>query len=256
MSILVDAKDGVCTITFNRPEKKNAFTVAMYEQLVAAIAKAEADDHVRAMLFTGAGDAFTGGNDLGDFMNQPPTGEDTPVFRLLMMLVDVEKPIVTAVNGAAVGIGTTMLLHTDINLASDKARFQMPFINLALVPEAGSTLLLPRLAGHPRAAELLMLGEPFDAITARDVGLITRVVEAASLRGVAEETARKLAEKPRLALRRTKRLLKDPLRDELKMAIRHEAEQFLRSLGSPEAMEAFSAFFEKRKPDFTKIRDA
>lgn len=245
--------DGVLTITFQRPEKKNAFTVAMYETLVSALRRAEEDPAVRVVLFTGAGDAFTAGNDLGDFMNDPPKGEHSPVFRFLMGLVEAEKPLIGAVNGVAIGIGTTMLLHFDLNYASDRARFQLPFVNLALVPEAGSSFILPRMLSHQKAAELLLLGEAFDARTAADLGLVNQVVTAGELAEVARSRARALAEKPRLALRRTKRLLRDPRRDEVKRAIQREAELFAQCLSSPEALEAFSAFFERRKPEFSKI---
>jgi enoyl-CoA hydratase/carnithine racemase len=254
-SIATHFSEGILTITFDRPAKKNAFTLAMYEELVSALRRAETDNAVRAVVMTGAGDAFTGGNDLSDFMREPPkSGETThPVLKVLFALVEAEKPIIAAVNGVAVGIGTTMLLHVDLAYASDQARFQLPFVNLGLVPEAASSFLLPRMAGHVKAAELLYFGEPFDAKTALDVGLINQVVEAPRLMDLVRERARKIAEKPRTALKRTKRLLKDPRRDEVKRAIEREGELFVQCLQSPEAMEAFMAFFEKRKPDFSKI---
>jgi enoyl-CoA hydratase/carnithine racemase len=243
----------VLSITFDRPEKKNAFTISMYEELVAALARAESDKEVRAILISGTGDTFTAGNDLFDFMNNPPKGEDTPVLQLLYALVNAEKPIVGAVNGVAVGIGTTMLLHFDVVYASETAKFILPFINLGIVPEGASTYYLPAMAGHARAAEMLMFGEPFDAKTALEVGIVSRILEAGKLREYAMERAQILAAKPRLALRRTKRLLKDQKRDLVRDTIRAEAELFARSLTSPEAVEAFTAFFEKRKPDFSKI---
>jgi enoyl-CoA hydratase/carnithine racemase len=246
--------DGIFTITFDRPEKKNAFTLAMYEALVAALRHAETDPAVRVVVLTGAGEAFTGGNDLGDFMKSPPTaGESHPVIKFLYAIVEAEKPIIAAVNGVAVGIGTTMLLHFDLVYASDKARFQLPFVNLGLVPEAASSFLIPRMAGHVKAAELLYFGEPFDAKVALEIGLVNHVIESPRLMDVVKERARTLAEKPRMALKRTKRLLKDPRRDEVKRAIEREGELFIQCLQSPEAMEAFQAFFEKRKPDFSKI---
>lgn len=243
----------VLSIIFDRPEKKNAFTLSMYEELVAALQRAERDKAIRAVLISGAGDVFTAGNDLGDFMKNPPSGEDTPVLQLLYGLVDAEKPIVGAVPGLAVGIGTTMLLHFDVVYASREAKFMLPFVNLGIVPEGASTLLLPSMAGHARASELLMFGEAFDAETARDIGIVSRIVEHAKLRDFAMERAQALAAKPRLALKRTKRLMKDHRRDQVRQAIRAEGELFMRSLSSPEAIEALTAFFEKRKPDFTKI---
>jgi enoyl-CoA hydratase/carnithine racemase len=251
--ILSDTSGGIATITFNRPEKKNAFTVDMYERLVAALRRADADQAVRVIVATGASDAFTGGNDLGDFMNAPPRGEDHPIMQLLMTLVDLEKPLITAVNGVAVGIGTTMLLHADLNYASDKARFVLPFVNLGLVPEGGSTYLLPRLCGHQKASELLLFGDPFDASTAKEVGLVNQVVEHAKLAAFVRERAQVLAEKPRTSLKRSKRLLKDARRDEVVRAIKREGELFIQCLESAEAREAFMAFFEKRKPDFSKL---
>jgi enoyl-CoA hydratase/carnithine racemase len=248
-----DVSEGICTITFNRPEKKNAFTVSMYEAIIASLKGAEANPAVRVIVLTGAGDAFTGGNDLADFMNNPPNSDDHPVVQLLMRLVDAEKPVIAAVNGIAVGIGTTMLLHCDLVYASDKARFLLPFVNLGLVPEGASTYLMPRMVGHQRAAELLFLGEQFDAATAKEVGIVNRVLEAQHLTSFVRERALALCEKPRTALRRTKRLMKDPRRDEVTRAIKREGELFIQCLESPEAREAFTAFFEKRKPNFKSI---
>lgn len=243
----------VLSIIIDRPEKKNAFTMAMYEEFVAALKRAENDRAIRSVLVTGNGDVFTAGNDLGDFMKNPPSGEDTPVLQLLYALVDAQKPIVGAVNGLAVGIGTTMLLHFDVVVASTNAKFILPFVNLGIVPEGASTLLLPLMAGHALASELLMFGEPFDAATAKEAGIVGRIVEPAKLMETAMERAQALAAKPRLALKRTKRLLKDHRRDQVRAAIRAEADLFIRSLTSPEAAEAFTAFFEKRKPDFSKV---
>lgn len=251
--VLTQAAGGVLTVTFNRPQKKNAFTLRMYEQLVLALREADRDPEVRVILLTGAGDAFTSGNDLADFMSDPPKGEDSPVFQLLLALVEVKKPLIAMVNGAAVGIGTTMLLHCDLVYASDRAKLVMPFVNLGLVPEGGSTYLLPRMAGHARAAELLLFGEPFDARVAQEVGIVNEVFEADALEAAVRARAQKLAEKPPLALERTKRLLKEPIRNGVLRAIRDEGDLFVRSLSSPEAAEAFSAFFEKRRPDFSKL---
>jgi enoyl-CoA hydratase/carnithine racemase len=251
--VLVETNAGVRTITLNRPEKKNAFTIAMYEQCVAALKDAAQDASVRAVLFTGNGSSFTAGNDLFDFMNNPPTGEDSAVIQFLHTLIDYEKPIVVAVEGNAVGIGVTMLLHCDLVYASETARFTAPFVSLGLVPEGASSWLLPRIAGHVKAAELLLLGEPIDARTASDLGLVTRVVPAAELQSIARAKAARLAELPAQSIKDSKQLMRGPLREKAKKVLAEEAVQFAMHLGSPEAMEAFQAFFEKRKPDFTKL---
>ncbi len=172
--LLVSTDDGVTTITFNRPARKNALTVQMYEGAVAALSAAAADKDVRVVVITGTGDSFTSGNDVADFMNTPPTGEDSPVFRFLLALHRYEKPVVVAVNGTAVGIGVTMLLHADVVYVADSAKLKMPFTTLGLCAEGASSFLLPRMAGHVRAAELLLFGEAFDAVTAVDVGLASR----------------------------------------------------------------------------------
>lgn len=252
--IRAESADGVLTLTFDRPEKKNAFTLAMYEGLVRHLGTAAQDPEVRVVVLTGAGDAFSSGNDLMDFMNAVPADPiDNPIIQFLMALVDLDKPLVAGVRGAAVGIGTTILLHCDLAYASETARFRLPFVNLGLVPEGGSSLLLPRMAGHVRAAEMLMLGEPFDASIAAEVGLVNRVVADDALDGHVRARARALADQPAGALREAKLLLRGPQRDDLKRVIRSEAELFMRRLRSPEAMEAFSAFFDKRKPDFRKV---
>jgi enoyl-CoA hydratase/carnithine racemase len=251
--VLVDKADGLCTITFNRPEKKNAFTVAMYTACVHALADAARDPKVRCVLITGNGTAFTAGNDLMDFMNTPPTGEDSPVFQFLLELIDYTKPVVVAVNGAAVGIGVTMLLHCDLVLAADTAKFTAPFVSLGLVPEGASSWMLPRIAGTAKANEILMLGEPFDAQTAREAGIVTRVVPAAELLDAAKAKCRRLIELPASSLRETKKLVRDATREQVKKALYAEAVVFAQRLGSPEAAEAFQSFFEKRKPDFSRF---
>jgi len=251
--VLTHVADGICTITFNRPERKNALNPAMYGLVVGALKAAAENKDVRVVLVTGNGDAFTSGNDLGDFMNTPPAGTDSPVFQLLLTLVDYQKPVIAAVNGTAVGIGVTMLLHCDFVYAADTARFQMPFVNLGLVPEGGSSLVLPEIMGHARAAELLMLGERIPAQEADRVGLVTRVYPAAELQQKAREKALELASKSTESIRLTKELLKGPKREAIREALFREGAHFLERLGSAAAMEAFTAFFEKRKPDFVKI---
>jgi enoyl-CoA hydratase/carnithine racemase len=251
--ILVGRDAGIMTIRFNRPDKKNAFTVAMYEAMAAALAEAERDAQVRVVLFTAAGDAFTAGNDLGDFMSRPPTDESSPVFRFLRALAAASKPLVAAVDGLGVGIGLTLLLHCDLVYASDRSKLRAPFVDLGLVPEAASSVLLPRLVGHQRAAEILLLGETITAQRACELGLVNAVVTSAEVLACATAACQKLAAKPPKALKLTKMLLKDPKHASVDERIRHEAVFFGQQLGSAEVKEAISAFFEKRAPDFTKL---
>jgi enoyl-CoA hydratase/carnithine racemase len=251
--IQVATDGGVMTIRFNRPDKKNAFTVAMYEAMAAALADAERDASTRVILFTAAGDAFTAGNDLGDFMSKPPTDESSPVFRFLAALASAKKPLVAAVDGLGVGIGLTLLLHCDLVYASDRTKLRAPFVDLGLVPEAASSLLLPRLFGYQRAAEILLLGETIDARRAYELGLVNAVVTSAELPARALDACKKLAAKPPTALLLTKQLLKDPGHATVAERIRHEAVFFGKQLVSAEVKEAITAFFEKRAPDFSKL---
>jgi enoyl-CoA hydratase/carnithine racemase len=242
----------VLTLTISRPDKKNALTVAMYAALADAITTANGDAGVRALLITGSEDSFTAGNDLKDFLENPPVDPSSPVFHFMHAIAGAQKPVVAAVNGLAIGIGTTMLLHCDLVYAVDTARFQLPFVNLGLVPELGSSLILPTLAGHARAAELLMLGDPFDAKAAREIGLINTICSAEKLMPSAINAAGKLAAKPPSALRHTKALLKANI-DAIRTRIDQEAKVFGERLGSAEVKEAIAAFFEKRAPDFSKF---
>ena len=251
--ILSSIEDGVMTIRINRPEKKNALTVAMYAAMHEALQTADDDDSVRVVLITGAEGVFSAGNDIMDFIQNPPFDEDSPVGLFLQALVRARKPVVAAVNGVAIGIGTTMLLHCDLVYAGEGARFHLPFVNLALVPEAGSSYLLPRMAGHQRAAQLLMLGDPFDAATAREIGFVNEVLPDGEVEERALTIARELAAKPPAALRLTKALLKRGSAQALEETIHYELNQFRDLLQSPEAMEAFTAFMERRKPDFSKF---
>ena len=252
MNITAHAAGGVLTIGIDRPEKKNALTAAMYEALVDALEQADAAAPVRAVLLRGRPEVFCAGNDLDDFMQRPPVGDDAPVLRFLRRLAGFRKPLVAAVAGPAVGIGTTLLLHCDLVYAADSAIFALPFVPLGLCPEAASSLLLPRLAGYQRAAEKLLLGEPFDAAEAAAMGLVSRVLPAADIDAYARRQADKLAALPPASLRTTKRLMKQSQDDEILMRMRDEAEHFGRMLVAPEAREAFAAFFEKRKADFSK----
>ena len=251
--ILTETKDGIARIEIDRPDKKNALTAAMYQAMADAIKAAEADVRVRVILIQGKADLFTAGNDLQDFLDNPPRDDDRPVFQFLYGISQAQKPIVTAVAGAAVGIGTTMLLHCDLVYAAPNARLQLPFVNLGLVPEAASSLLLPALAGYQRAAELLLLGEPFSAQKAQEIGLVTEVVPEDRLYDTALAQAKKLASKPAASLRLTKWLMKQDQMPAVAQRIKLESDHFGERLASPEAKEAFSAFLEKRKPDFSKF---
>jgi enoyl-CoA hydratase/carnithine racemase len=252
--VLVTTVGGVRTITFHRPARKNALTPAMYTTAVHAIRSAGSDPAVRVIVVTGSGDSFTSGNDVKDFMDTPPTGDDSPVFQFLLALKDSEKPILMAVNGIAVGIGVTMLLHADVVYIADTATLKMPFTTLGLCVEGAASFLLPRMAGHARAAELLLFGEAFDAQTAKEVGLCARVVPAAELASFAHARAQILAdERPLGSLIVTKRLMKAATADRVGKALVDEASEFMARLGSDEAREAFTAFFEKRKPDFARF---
>jgi enoyl-CoA hydratase/carnithine racemase len=251
--ILTECRDGVLRIEFNRAEKKNAITVAMYRALAEALEAAAADDSVRVVLFHGKPEIFTSGNDLADFLSNPPRDENAPTFRFLRALSYFDKPLVAAVSGAAIGIGTTMLLHCDLIYAAAGTRFSLPFVNLALVPEAASSFLLARLTGWPRAAELLLLGEPFAAEKAAEIGLVNEVVAPDELLGTAMAAAQKLAAKPPGALRLTKSLMKQGVLGAIEQAMAREGRAFGERLNSPEAKEAFAAFLEKRKPDFTQF---
>lgn len=249
--IRTDLADGVLTVTIDRPEKKNALTTAMYDALADALDRAEAEAAVRVVLIHGAGDAFTAGNDLMDFAANPPTDESSSVFRFLTAISTATKPVVAAVHGAAVGIGTTMLLHCDLVYAAPDARLQLPFVNLGLCPEAASSLLLPLFTSPTRAAELLMLGEPFSGEQALAWGLVNETVPEADLFEYALGRARALAQKPPASVRLTKSFLRRAHTDAVQATIRAEAEAFVERLQSPEAAEAFTAFFEKRAPDFS-----
>jgi enoyl-CoA hydratase/carnithine racemase len=250
--ILTHIDAGVMTITFNRLDKKNSITSTMYSAMADAVAEAAADASVRVVLFQGHESIFSAGNDIGDFLNQPPTTQESPVFRFLRGIATFEKPLLAAVAGPAVGIGTTMLFHCDLVYAGDNAAFSMPFVNLGLCPEAASSLLAPRMFGYHRAAEALLMGEPFFAEAAQEVGLVNRVVPPTEVNGYAQAQARKLAAKPLTSLIATKRLMKGDTQAVLQK-MDEEGQSFGRMLREPAAKEAFGAFMEKRKPDFSKL---
>ncbi len=247
-------QDGpVRIVTIDRPEKKNAFTSTMYSALTDALTSAQTDASVRVVLLRGTDGAFTAGNDLRDFLASPPSGADSPVVRFLYALTEMQKPLIAAVEGPAIGIGTTLLLHCDLVYASRSAVFALPFVALGLCPEAASSLLLPRLVGLQRATELLLLGEVFDAEHAHAIGIVNEVLEPDALYGRALDRAQRLAALPPAALRASRALLRDGLREEVTERLETELEIFATRLVSPEAREALSAFVEKRPPDFTKF---
>ena len=250
--INTELSDGILRVELNRPERKNAFTGAMYTRLAEILDQADKDDAVRVVLWHGAGDSFSAGNDIEDFLKNPPGEGDSPQARIADALIRFEKPLVAAVKGVAVGGGTTMLTHCDFVYAGESTRFQIPFINLALTPEFGSSFLVPARAGHLRAAELFMLGEPFSAAHAAELGLVTRVVADTDVLEIATVAADKLAAKPAGALRTHKRLLKRATLDRLGDAVEAEAGEFIERVRSAEAKEAFAAFLEKRPPNFQK----
>jgi enoyl-CoA hydratase/carnithine racemase len=242
----------ILRVQLNRPTKRNAMTSAMYVALAGILNEAANDENTRVVLWHGAGDSFCAGNDLEDFLKNPPGPGNFPQARLMEALVNFDKPLVAAVHGAAIGGGTTMLTHCDFVYAGESTHFQMPFINLAVVPEFGSSYSVPARVGHVRAAELLLLGGPFDARRAAELGLVTQVISDKDVLARATETARKLAAKPAAALQASKRLMKQPFREQIKAAMKAENEEFSAQVRSEDAKEAFTAFLEKRKPDFTR----
>ena len=254
--ILTHVEAGVMTLTFNRVDKKNSITRAMYAALADGLERAAQDAAVRVALIQGDATVFSAGNDIGDFQNAPADPgprEQQPVWRFLRAIATFPKPIVAAVCGPAVGVGTTLLLHCDLVYAGDNAAFALPFVNLGLVPEAGSSLLLPQMLGYHRAAEALLLGEPFMAEAALEVGLVNRVVPPTECNAAAQQQARKLAAKPLASLIETKRLMKGGQQAAVLARMNEEGELFGRMLHEPAAREAFAAFAERRKPDFSKI---
>lgn len=250
MAIRVETAAGIASFAFSRPEKKNAITAAMYQALVDALQHAEQDPAVRVMVITGEGGSFTAGNDLEDFLKHPPQGDASPVSQFMNALRDATKPVVAAVPGMAIGIGTTLLMHCDLVYAADKAKFAMPFTSLGLCPEFASSLLLPKLAGYQRAAEKLLLGEAFDAHEAQQMGLVNRVLAAEELPRFVAAQAAKLAALPAESLRITKHLMKASQQASVVQAMQTEMRDFSRLLQEPAAKEAFAAFLEKRKPVF------
>lgn len=243
--------DGILKILLNRPEKKNAFTNAMYRELTQILSEGDQNPQVKVMLISGAGNAFSAGNDIADFMKSPITHEDAPPINLLKVLAGLSKPLIAAVDGVAVGIGATLLFHCDLVYAQKDARFIFPFVSLGLVPEGAVSLLLPRLVGHQKASEILLFGEPINAVDAQTLGFVNNVVSEQSALPYAEQRAKKLTTLSSGSIVRTKSLLKD---GDLKAAILHqidvEGKLFIDRLHSPAAKEALTSFLEKRAPNF------
>jgi enoyl-CoA hydratase/carnithine racemase len=252
--VLVTANGPILEVAWNRPERRNALTHAMYEAAVEALDRAARDESVRVVLFHGVGGHFTAGNDLAEFAGNPPTSTESPVFRFLRGLAAAEKPIVAAVEGHAVGIGTTMLLHCDLAYAAPSAKLRMPFVDLALVPEGASSLLVPRMVGLPKASELLLLAEAFSGDEAAAYGFVTRTAPEGEVLAFARQKALALAAKAPAAVRLSKRLLRERDRAAVDAVMVEEAELFMKRLRSPELQEAVAAFMEKRSPDFSKFR--
>lgn len=252
-NIITETRDRVQRIELRRPDKRNAITVAMYEAMAAALVHADEDPNVRVVLIHGQPEVFTSGNDIVEFLNLPATGADSPVVRFLKQISQCSKPVVAAVTGVAVGIGTTLLLHCDYVVAGESAKLSVPFVNLGLCPEGASSLLLPLTVGYLRAAELLLFGEAIDAVQAREWGLVNCVVPDDQAIQQAQARALILAAKPPAALRTAKSLLKRHLAPQVLHAIEEEVASFAELLGSPEAKEAFSAFVAKRRPDFSRF---
>jgi enoyl-CoA hydratase/carnithine racemase len=256
MSDIITERSGhILRIQLNRPEKKNAMTVAMYNTMADLLNGAAKDDQIRVVLWHGAGDSFSAGNDIQDFLKNPPGAGESPQARLIEALINFDKPIVAAVQGAAIGGGTTMLTHCDFVFAGESAKFQMPFINLAVVPEFGTSYSVPARIGYLRAAELILLGSRFDAKRAAELGLATRVVPDQELLATATETACELTEKAPAALQACKRLMRTSTRDQLERAVRLENEEFSVRVRSADAKEAFTSFLEKRRPNFSAAKD-
>jgi enoyl-CoA hydratase/carnithine racemase len=251
--ILTHVERGVMTLTLNRLDRKNAITTAMYSAIADALMAAQVDAAVRVVLVQGHETVFSAGNDIGDFIKPPPAGAESPAFRFLHVIATFPKPLVAAVCGPAVGVGTTMLFHCDLVYAGDNAAFSMPFVNLGLCPEAAASLLAPQMLGYHRAAEALLLGEPFMAEAALEVGLVNRIVPPTEANAVAQAAARKLAVKPIESLMETKRLMKKGQQQLVLQQMADERVSFSRLLAGPAAKEAFGAFMDKRTPDFSKL---
>jgi enoyl-CoA hydratase/carnithine racemase len=251
--ILIHSEGGVMTVTLNRLERKNSINLAMYGAMADALTSADGDPAIRVLVLQGHETVFCAGNDIGDFLDRPATGMESPAFRFLQALPRFSKPLLASVCGPAVGVGTTMLFHCDLVYAGDNAAFSMPFVNLGLCPEAASSLLVPQMFGYHRAAEALLLGDPFMAEAALEVGLVNRVVPPTEANAAAQAAARRLAAKPLASLIATKLLMKQGQQQRVLQQMADEGAVFSKLLVEPAAREAFNAFMEKRNPDFSKL---
>ncbi len=251
--IISQLSERVLKLSLNRPERKNALSLAMYSALADLISAADSDAEVRVILLTGTKEFFTSGNDLADFMNEPNIHAQHPVVRFIDALRQCGKPVVAIVHGHAVGIGTTLLLHCDLAYVAEDARLQLPFVNLGLCPEYASSYLIPRVAGQQKAAELFLLGEPFSGAEAAQIGLVTKALPAEQLGVYAQQKIQRLAQQPPAAVRRTKKLLRAATDTAIETCLRAEYAGFAEGLASDECKESITAFFEKRAPDFSRF---
>ncbi len=252
MTDILQEQDGaILRLRINRPKSKNALTHAMYTALTDGLKQAADDKSTRVVLIQGVDGCFCAGNDMNDFLEHPPENHDSPVMQFLATLMAFPKPVVAAVEGPAVGIGTTMLLHCDLVYVAPDAKLKLPFVSLGVCPEAGSSMILPALMGHQRAAELLLLGDTISGEKAAAIGLVNRASEQCI--ADAEKAAQRLASLPPSAIRLTKQLMKTVPQDPLQQQMRLEGDHFFQRLSSPEAREAMQAFVEKRAPDFSQF---
>jgi enoyl-CoA hydratase/carnithine racemase len=257
MSEIATERSGtILRVQFNRPDKKNALTVSMYQAVADLLNAAAKDDDMRVVLLHGAGDSFSAGNDIADFLKNPPSGDDSPQARFTAALMDFDKPLIAAVHGVAIGSGATMLTHCDFVYAAEQTKFQLPFVHLGVVPELGTSYSLAAQLGYLAAAELLLLGLPFDARRASELGFVTRIVPDADVLATAMETAQRLAQLPAGALQASKRLMNRDSRERTAAAVKAENLEFASRVRSADAKEALTAFLEKRRPDFTKTKAA
>lgn len=251
--IAIEIKDRVLKITMNRADKKNALTLAMYSDMADAINDANSNDEIRVVYISGSGDSFCSGNDIADFLGDPPKDGESPVLKFVEAIVHAEKPVVAAVNGVAVGIGVTMLLHFDLVFASEDARFQLPFVNIGVCPEAASSFILPYLVGHRKASELLLLGKMFNTDTAIETGIVNFKTSAADLHDEAMQAVERIVAQPPTAVKTTKSLLRASMQDQIAAARAREDRHFMPMLLGEEAKEAMTAFMEKRAADFSRF---
>lgn len=248
--ILIHTESAICTLTLSRPDKKNSLTSFMYDEIAQAIAQAKENSDVKVLVIQGSETVFCAGNDISDFIQNPPDSAKAPVFKFIESLLGFHKPLIAGVCGPAVGIGTTMLFHCDLVYAGDNAVFSMPFVNLGICPEAASSLLVPNVMGYQRAAQALLLGEPFMAEAALEVGLVNQILPPTELKAFVQRQAAKIAQKPMRSLIETKRLLKAHSLPQLQQRVREEGQLLAQLLKEPAAKEALKAFGEKRKPNF------